>query len=556
MARTIAPGQPTPIKPVEVDIPDIDLTLFEKIGDEKVKTATQNFQLYATTTANAEAQKAYEKYKNNPIALANALSKLPGMFKDLPQSIQDQMKAKMDTTAISLVTKAQSNQEKLINKQNKAMAHANATLNMGLLADDFFNVLGDMTAPEGEKKPVMWNIYNTHRNELQSLAAMTDENGSPLFSESVREKMLMPKEAMLTGFKNYIYRANLDQLTKWDQDVFQDRDKFIKQTGIDGATYDSFETALTARIRQLKSNDRKIKKTQADLETAELIKTGDEMKAKILEENPDAPKKLVKRAVELNKKFIEDHWYDPNRQSDPGALFEVLSVVGTLAQSPDTSPDGLEKKIELGLEATERLYKNQDKLNMSEDDVQKYIDWISGSITDKGFIDSINMLDAKPWVDGVIAARKADMESNPAMYEPRAIEKLEETTEAYHAKGKLSPLEKKAKEYAEASITKSYHGADDTATIHKRAYENANAGLNEVIMYLSDTGNVEAAKRMLDKVKYNYIKDYNSNWIPRTDFDRLQYEYDSGKKPIYFYNGINWEYQGYQNNGPIFKVKL
>lgn len=555
MARTIAPGQPTPIKPVEVDIPDIDLTLFEKIGDEKVKTATQNFQLYATTTANAEAQKAYEKYKNNPIALANALSKLPGMFKDLPQSIQDQMKAKMDTTAISLVTKAQSNQEKIINKQNKAMAHANATLNMGLLSDDFFNILGDMTASEGEKKPVMWNIYNTHRRELQSLAAMTDENGSPLFSESVREKMLMPKEAMLTGFKNYIYRANLDQLTKWDQNVFQDRDNFIKQTGIDGATYDSFETALTARIRQLKSNDRKIKKTQADLETAELIKTGDEMKAKILEENPDAPKKLVKRALELNKKFVQDHWYDPDRESDPGALLEVISVIGKAAQSPDTSPDGMEKKIELLIDAGERIAKNRDKLNMSDEDVNNYVDWMYSSIADKGFIDNINALDVKPWVDGVIAARKADMESNFAMYEPRAIEKMEEDIDAYHAKGKLSPLEKQAKEYAESTTWKS-RGIDDRNTAHKLAYDKAHYGLLEIINYLKATGNRDAAKNMWNQLKYDYVKTYNSNWIPNSDFDKLQAEYEKGKKPIFFSNGINWEYQGYQTDGANFKVKL
>ena len=555
MARTIAPGQPTPIKPVEVDIPNIDLKLFEKIGDEKVKTATQNFQLYATTTSAAEAQKLYEKYKNNPVALANALSKLPGMFKDLPQSIQDQMKAKMDTTAISLVTKAQSNQEKLINKQNTAMAHANATLNMGLLSDDYFNILGDMTAGEGEKKPILWDIYAQHRAELQSLASMTDENGSPLFSESVREKMLMPKEAAVAGFKRYIYRPNLDQLIEWDQNVFQKRDEFMKRTGINDATYDEMEKAMLARIRQLKSNDRKIKKTQAELETAELLKTGDEMKAKILEENPDAPKKLVKRALELNKKFVENHWYDPDRESDPGALLEVISVIGKAAQSPDTSPDGMEKKIELLIDAGERIAKNRDKLNMSDEDVNNYVDWMYSSIADKGFIDNINALDVKPWVDGVIAARKADMEANPAMYEPEAISKLEETTEAYHAKGKLSPLEKKAKESAEASTWKS-RGIDDRNTAHKLAYDKAHYGLLEIINYLKATGNRDAAKNMWDQLKYDYVKTYNSNWIPNSDFDKLQAEYEKGKKPIYFHNGINWEYQGYQTDGSNFKVKL
>lgn len=555
MARTIAPDNPTPIEPVNVKIPEIDLSAFDKIGDQKIKSATENFKLYATTTANAEAQKAYQKFKDNPIALANALSKLPDMFKDLPESIQADLKQKLDTNAISLVTKAQANQEKNIAKQNKVMAHANAMLNMEQLADDYFNVLVYKTAPDDEKRPIDMEIYRQHRAELEGLVNITDENGNHIFSETQRKSMIMPKEATVAGFKKFIYRPDLKTLQKWDEDVFQKRDEFMKDTGIDAEVYDAMEKALTNRIQQLRSSDRKIKKTQAELETAELIKTGDEMKAKILEENPDAPKKLVKRAVELNKKIIKEHWYDPNRESDPGAVLSVIASIGEIARDTDTSPDGMERKIEKGLDNMETTIQNLHKTNMPEDEFRETMEWLSDSIVDQGFVNNINMLDVTPWVNGVVAARKADMEKYYAGYEPRAIEKMEETAEAYHEKGKLSPLERQAKEYAESTTWKS-RGKEDRDVAHKLAYDKAKAGVYDVMRYLRDTGNVDAAKNMLAQVKYDYVKTYNSNWISNSDFDKLQAEYEAGKKPIYFHNGIVWEYQGYQNNGAIFKVKL
>jgi hypothetical protein len=555
MARTIGPGTPTPIKSVDVQVPDMDLSLLDKLGDKKIKSATENFKLYASTASAVESQKAYDQYKNNPIALANALEKLSGMFDELPESIREEMKSKFTTNGISLVQKAQANQEKNIAKQNKAMARANAALDMSQLSDDFFNVLTDITSPEGEKKPVIMDIYRQHRSSLESLMNITDEDGNLLFTETQRAKMLMPKEALVAGFKTFIYRPNLKQLQEWDENIFQNRNKFIEDTGIDSETYDSMEKALTERIKQLQNTDRKIKKTQAEFETAGLLKTGDEMKAKVLEENPDAPKKLVKRAVELNKKIVESHWYDPNRESDPGAVFDMLLTVGKITNDPDTSPDGLEKKIELGLDSIDSTVKNLNKTNMSNEDLENTIDYIYSSIVDQGFVDNVKMLDVTPWVNGVVDARRADMQANSAMYEPRAIEKMDETIEAYHEKGKLAPIEKKAKEYAESTTWKA-RGKSDRDIAHKLAYDNAKIGIMEVMQYLKATGNVQAAKNMLNQVKYNYVKTYNSNWISGSDFDRLQYEVDNGKKPIYFHNGINWEYQGYQNDGAIFKVKL
>lgn len=554
MARDVAPGTPTQVNPVNVPQQKIDLSAFEKAGDAKIKSAMQNFELYATTTANAESQKLFNQYSANPIALANALSKLPQMFEDLPESIQIKMREKLDKNAISLVSKAQANQEKAIAEQNKRMAHANSDLLHNQIADDYFNVLRNITAPESEKRPIDDEIYLSHRQQLTQLADLTDQNGNFLFSESKRDKMLMPKEATVAGFRNFIYRPELKQLEQWDKDIFQNRDKFIKDTGIDEATYDSMDNIMKQRINQLKKDNERKVKAQAMFDTASLIKDpNNQAKIDYLRSNPNVPTKLVDKAVKLNESIIKSHWYDPTITSDPTGSYDVLAVMGNIASNTDTTPETLEKKIEVALNVLDQTRESAAKYNTPEDDFAKTQEWIADVITDQSFAQNIQMLDITPWIQGIVNAHKADIMQNPAEYGVKGLEKFEETQTAYHSKGKLSPLEKKAEE----SILKTQqHGATKRSVIQTKAYEDAKQGIFDTIIYLRQTGDAEGAKSMLDKVKYDYVKTYNSYWIPASTFDKLQTELEAGKKPMYFHNGIQWEYQGYQNNGAIFKVKL
>ena len=151
MARTIAPGNPTAIQPANVNIPDIDLSLFDKLGDDKIKSATQNFKLYATTTIQGESQKLYNKYQNNPLALANALEKLPETLNELPESVRAEFLPKIQSTAFTLVQKAAANQEKAIEKQNKLMAEGQADGLERQIGDSFFNSLHYYDAQEDNK---------------------------------------------------------------------------------------------------------------------------------------------------------------------------------------------------------------------------------------------------------------------------------------------------------------------------------------------------------------------------------------------------------------------
>ena len=531
MARTIAPGTPDPIQSPDVKIPEIDLSMFDKVGDQKIKSATQNFQLYATTTANAEAQKAYQQFKDNPIALANALSKLPGMFKDLPESIQAELKQKLDTNAISLVTKAQANQEKNINKQNKAMASANAVLNMNQLADDYFNVLRYITSPDEEKRPIDLAIYRQHRADLEQLVNMTDEDGKPLFTETQRKNMLMPKEATLTGFKQFINRAEVDELKDWYKNIFANQQKFMDDTNIDADVYESMNTAIKARINNLQNDKELGIHGQAYFDQINLISNPTQMNIEKAKSYDFVNGKDIDKAVESAKKITEAKWYNPTLPTNPAAFIIGINQFGEALQNNDWSPQGRELAVRQAYGALTQLEALAEVTNMDQNLVKSITDSVWKALTDK-------------------QAQQALIDTGfGRMFDPdtATVRDIQQDIQEQYGKGgsdigfarKMVAFVAKPKADAE--------GAKELAN------RNYSANLRRAVQYIinNDYENYAEAVRYADK----QWKMDAASFIVQDGFEweRLERELAEGKKPVYNYTGRMLEFKGFDNKGAVFQ---
>lgn len=554
--QTQTPGTPGDVSALNIKESGIDTSKFEKASAKAYKDSITNWDFYVKNEWKKQSEEAIAEFGNNPAQLMGALEKIrTGMLpEDTPKRIRDQFMEDTYYDSTSIMTKANAKHKDNQRKQTKANASIYADGLTDDIATSYFNVLVYNTAEPEEKRPMDVEIYVKQRADLAKLADLTDDDGNFYFSETQRKNMKNPSDAMLNGFRDFIYRPDLKQLQKWDEDIFQNRDEFMKSTGVDAKTYDSMEKVLKQRIKDLKNDDDRKIKTQAMFEAADLIKNGND-KARVdeLRKNANAPKKLIDKAVKLNEDIINSHWYDVNRESDPTSALEVMGVVGEIVNDSDTTPDGLERKVEKAITALDTAIKGAPKANLSDRELIKLRDWLSDSITNDGLAKNIQMLDVTPWVNSIVEARKAEIKTNFAMHEPRALEKFENELEAYHSKGKLTPLEKEAEKSVLDTVK---HGWIQRERTHRLAYNNAKMGLYDTMDYLRATGDVEGAKNMLARVKYDYIKTYNSDWIPGTDFDRLQKEFDEGKKPVYLHNGILWQYNGYQNDGAIFTVKL
>lgn len=538
MARTIGPGTPTPVEPVDVKIPDIDLQVFDKIGDVKIKNATQNFQLYATTTVNAETQKAYQKYKNNPIALANALSKLPGMLTDLPQSIQDEMKAKLDNNAISLVTRAQANQEKAIAKQNKALAHANAVVGTEQIANDYFNVLRYITSPDEEKRPIDLAIYKAHRMDLNRLTGLTDEDGNPLFSESQRAKMNMPKDSAVAGFKQFVNRMEADQLKEWDEKIFQNQAQFMADTDIDSDTYEAMETYLIKRAKALKDDKTRTLHGQAYYDQLNLITEPTKLNIEKAKGYDFTDDKAIDKLTEAAKATTLATYYDPERPTSPTGFLQAYTIYGDMLDKLPDNPSIAEQSeiIAAFARANARLLDVAKASNLDPEQTNKIQAAMKQALTDKKSKQALTDINFGRRANDFMTTVPTEVLQGPAT---KSARKAAEDAEMVRKQEKL--LEKKYK-----------NASEEWTDLAVRQYniDMANA-MNAFLAGDMDTfkTQVAAADRKFDKTRASFIVPDEFQW------QRLENALANKQPALIQYGGRMLEFKGFDNRGALFQER-
>lgn len=538
MARTIAPGTPTPIEPLDVNVPDIDLSVFDQYGDYKIKSAMQNFQLYATTTANAEAQKAYQRYKNNPIALANALTKLPAMFNDLPKSVQADLKPKLDSNAISLVTKAQANQQAAINKQNKALAQANAVLNMNQLSDDYFNVLRYITSPDEEKRHVDMAIYKAHRAELERLTNITDEDGKPIFSESQRTKMMMPKEATVAGFKQFVNRMESDQLKEWDEKYFQDQAKFMADTGIDADTYDSMETYLIKRAKALKDDKVRTLHGQAYWDQTNLITEPTKLNIEKAKSYDFTDDKAIDKLADAAKKTTLATYYDPERPTSPTGFLQAYTIYGDMLDKIPDNPSVTEQSeiIAAFARANARLLDVAKASNLDAEQTNKIQATMKKALSDKKAKQALTNINfggrVQEFMDTI----------DPALLQGRATTRIKElAADAEMVRKQENSLEKKYKNAQEqwTDLAIQQYNVDMS-----NAIDTFLAGDLETFAQ-----QVALADRKFDKTRASFIVPNEFEW------QRLENDLANKRPALIQYGGRMLEFKGFDNRGALFQER-
>lgn len=527
MARQVAPGTPGDIQAMNINQQPVDLEIFDKLGDYKIKTATAGFKLYAETTAKAESQKLYEQFKNDPIGLSNALGKLPDMFKDLPETMQEELRGKIYLDSVSLVSKAQANQEKLQLAEYKRNAFADANLSMTQLADDTFNVLRFMTAPAEEKRPIDVDIYRMHRQELNQLAQLTDEEGKPLFSESQRGKMMMPKESAVNGFNQFIYRMEEDQLKDWDKNIFQNRDKFIADLGIDGDTYDTMETSLKSRMKALKdTEDRKIH-GQAWHDAAALITAPTEIAIEKAKSYDFVDKKAIDAIVKASKKTTIETYYDPTRKTSPGAFMQAYAAFGEAIEDSDWSYEGRQNVLTKAGDALAYLAGLAKEANLQPEKVDIIKQTVFKAITDK-------------------AAQEVLIQSGAQNLAQKAI--VSELEEIGAIGGPIANKQESAKYTNKITQENAQSAAERMAKTNLQ-----NNLVNAYLFFIN--GDQERFQQAIDAADLQFKKD-KASFMVRSDreWERLQKALAEKQSATVEYMGTKYQFDGFDNNGAMFKA--
>lgn len=541
MARQIGPGNPGEIPVLNIPEKEINLDVFDKIGDAKIKQATQNFELYASTTLKAETQKLYEQYHDNPMALASALEKLPSMFDELPEGLRNKYTQRLFADSVSLVSKARANQEKAIAKQNNQMARMGMALSMDQISEDFFNVMTYITAPDAEKRDIDMDIYNSHRQELMALSNMTDEDGKPLFSETERSKMLMPKEAQVAGFKQFINRMEHDQLKEWTQNIFQDQTRFMNMTGTDEDVYETMDGLVLKRLRDLQDTKQRVLHGQAYYDAAHLITEPTALNIEKAKASGIVPEKLINNLVEQSKKTTAATYYDPTKRTGPGAFVGALNQFATAVKDNDWSDEGRIQTLETAANTLTYLDAVAKESNMDPKKVDEIKQSVFKAITDRNAQEVLMGSGVLDLIQQAQTAADAFAEVPEKTIKKGFLPAIGSAIQTFR------PIATDAAQ--QFSTMTGYKGAQ------KQAVERLEANL-EYAFALYMAGQYDEFYNHVQAADRQYKKDQLSFMISPSDWRRIEYALAENKPAVINYMGRTFEFKGFDNAGPLIVERI
>lgn len=348
MARTIQPGTPTEINAKQYDVKQPDFSAFEKLGDAKIRAANANFKLYAQNLLATEQQKLFEQYNSDPVNLANALSKLPGMISDLPEEIQTQMNSKLYISSVGLIQKAQNNQLILQDQETKVNADKNIKDIMTNIIETYGNVMQSAKSPAEDKNYMAADQFLSQIDDLQELTSLKDHNGKDIYSETQKKQILNISDAQMEAGKRFIDSMilnddnELSQTKEYYQQFVLAPERFMKDNYMDRGTYDKFREYAEKRIKQAGVEIKGMKFKQSLAQATALQQ--DDLPGTLEELKKDGiiDKKIIDQIEKTNVKFNE---IDPSKAETPAAMIDMLRMVNSWSRLPDTATEGDKMQI-------------------------------------------------------------------------------------------------------------------------------------------------------------------------------------------------------------------
>ena len=348
MARQIAPGTPDNIEAKQVKVGKIDTTLLDKIADDKIKAANNNFKLYAEALITTESQNIYNEFKNDPVNLANALGKLPDMLSDLPEDVQAQMSKKIALNNISLIGKAQNNYLAKQDYESEQNANRSIDESKAMLSETYQNILQNHISPAEQKNLVMNDIYLQQRINLNDLADLTNSKGKYVYTDAQRKAIRNVDDIQLNGFKQFFDRMVLNDNDKLEQSqeyytkFMLAPERFMAENYMDRKTYDAAVKYAKKQLKKANADIDKARFNQSVREATELQVANLPGKLESLKESGLIDNKIVNQIEKTNVKFDS---IDPSKAESPVAMLDLLSIVNSWERLPENATDAQRLQI-------------------------------------------------------------------------------------------------------------------------------------------------------------------------------------------------------------------
>lgn len=393
-------------------------------------------------------------------------------------------------------------------------------------------------------------LWDLQRQKLSNYADAKDTTGGYVIGkESERNMYKQGLYGKKDAFRGAIEGLSKDALIAFDEDVFQNKQKFMEAYGVDYATYDEMERWVKARRKAFDSQDKREIKSQDYFTLSQISAITDDQIAdiesrgtvdqKTIDLIRDAKKAADKAGAKESAAF---NFGDQNE----GFLAAIMDMQEVVNSKDDGSPEYNEKLLQSAARA-DMVITKMFNAGLSEDATQMLRRGLTESVSSQDFAAVLDTSDSS--FISMLAKQAKDN------YDAREQKRNEIVEKSFGATGQIkapSPIDFYIDPSTHATKSGSLVISDNTK---KALYAYASQVYNTAMIQAAQ-GDYEGAMKTRADGNRELIYMKYGQWIPRHRFAAMERDLQEGKRAFITLGGSQYEYMGISQNDIVMKGRF
>lgn len=540
---------------------------FAKFGAAALdQVAKNNFALGHANLVNSIITTAYEA---NPTDLKRfnemVQSGIEKSTKNLPGEMSRKIRLDAEKKALALNKQIQNNMVKAANaelqkKTQTAVDDITGDGPMGMRAlndammDSFIN-------RDEEGAAATRQLWDLQHQRLSNLAELKNASGSYVIGTATERNLY--KQGLfgkVDSFRHAIEQLPKDGLKKFDEEVFQNKNGFVKAYGIDDKTYDDLEKLMKARRKAFDAQDKREIKSQDYFKLSQLSAIGDDELADIEKRDSVTPEtiELIKKAKRQAEKAgaSKNAAYNFGDQNE-GFLAAIMEMQDVVTSKDDGSPEYADRLLQAAAKADSALTKMYNA-GLSEDATQLLRRGLTESVSSQDFAAVLDTSDSS-FISELTRGAKNDFDSRVAEQEAKIRAKYPNAATNPIVERQMVqelrnlPARTSDKINVGMGLNIRYPEISENTKKGMRAY--ASQVYNAAMIQAAQGDYAGAMQTRADGNRELIFMKYGQ-WIPRYRFEELESDLKAGRKAYITIGNSQYEYLGVSQNDVILKGRF
>lgn len=530
------------------------------------EVAKNNFALGHANLVNSIITTAYEANPTNLKRFNEMVqSGIEKSTKNLPGDMSRKIRMDAEKKALALNKQIQNNMVKAANAelQKKTQTAVDDITGDGPMGMRALNdaMMESFINKDEEGAAATRQLWDLQHQRLSNLAELKNASGSYVIGTATERNLY--KQGLfgkVDSFRHAIEQLPKDGLKKFDEEVFQNKDGFVKAYGIDDKTYDDLEKLMKARRKAFDAQDKREIKSQDYFKLSQLSAIGDDELADIEKRDSVTPEtiELIKKAKRQAEKAgaSKDAAYNFGDQNE-GFLAAIMEMQDVVTSKDDGSPEYADRLLQAAAKADTALTKMYNA-GLSEDATQLLRRGLTESVSSQDFAAVLDTSDSS-FISELTRGAKNDFDSRVAEQEAKIRAKYPDAATNPIVERQMVqelrnlPARTSDKINVGMGLNMRYPEISENTKKGMRAY--ASQVYNAAMIQAAQGDYAGAMQTRADGNRELIFMKYGQ-WIPRHRFDELEKDLKAGRKAYITIGNSQYEYLGVSQNDVILKGRF